>query len=58
MKIGIPKEIYPGEKRVATTPEVAKQLMKLQALRFTSKLVLVMMQTSPTKCTSLLVLSF
>ena len=29
MKIGIPKEIYPGEKRVATTPEVAKQLMKL-----------------------------
>ncbi len=29
MKIGIPKEIYPGEKRVATTPEVAKQLIKL-----------------------------
>ena len=29
MKIGIPKEIYPGEKRVATTPEVAKKLIKL-----------------------------
>jgi NAD(P) transhydrogenase subunit alpha len=29
MKIGIPKEIHPGEKRVATTPEVAAQLQKL-----------------------------
>jgi NAD(P) transhydrogenase subunit alpha len=29
MKIGIPKEIHPGEKRVATTPEVAVQLQKL-----------------------------
>jgi NAD(P) transhydrogenase subunit alpha len=29
MKIGIPKEIHPGEKRVATTPEVAAQIMKL-----------------------------
>jgi NAD(P) transhydrogenase subunit alpha len=29
MKIGIPKEIHPGEKRVATTPEVATQLQKL-----------------------------
>lgn len=29
MKIGIPKEIHAGEKRVATTPEVAKQLIKL-----------------------------
>ena len=29
MKIGIPKEIYAGEKRVATTPEVASQLMQL-----------------------------
>lgn len=29
MKIGIPNEIYPGENRVATTPEVAQQLMKL-----------------------------
>ncbi len=29
MKIGIPKEVHPGEKRVATTPEVAKQLIKL-----------------------------
>jgi len=29
MKIGIPKEVHAGEKRVATTPEVAKQLMKL-----------------------------
>jgi NAD/NADP transhydrogenase alpha subunit len=25
MKIGIPKEIHPGEKRVATTPEVDHQ---------------------------------
>ena len=29
MKIGIPKEIHNGEKRVATTPDVAKQLIKL-----------------------------
>lgn len=29
MKIGIPKEIYPGEKRVATTPEAAALIMKL-----------------------------
>ncbi|SVD56494.1 uncharacterized protein METZ01_LOCUS409348, partial [marine metagenome] len=29
MKIGVPKEIYHGEKRVATTPEVASQLKKL-----------------------------
>lgn len=29
MKIGVPKEIYPGERRVATTPEVVKQLAKL-----------------------------
>lgn len=29
MKIGVPKEIYPGEKRVATTPEAAEQIIKL-----------------------------
>ncbi len=29
MKIGIPKEIHPGEKRVATTPEAAAQIIKL-----------------------------
>ena len=29
MKIGIPKEIYPGERRVASTPEIVKQLVKL-----------------------------
>ncbi|SVB43984.1 uncharacterized protein METZ01_LOCUS196838 [marine metagenome] len=29
MRIGIPKEIHSGEKRVATTPDVAKQLIKL-----------------------------
>ena len=29
MKIGIPKEIHAGEKRVATTPDVTKQLIKL-----------------------------
>ncbi len=29
MKIGIPKEVHQGEKRVATTPEVAKQIQKL-----------------------------
>ena len=29
MKIGVPRERFPGEKRVATTPEVAGRLMKL-----------------------------
>ncbi|MDD5409979.1 MAG: Re/Si-specific NAD(P)(+) transhydrogenase subunit alpha [Methylobacter sp.] len=29
MKIGIPKEIHEGEKRVATTPEAAEQIIKL-----------------------------
>ena len=29
MKIGIPKEVHAGEKRVATTPDVVKQLIKL-----------------------------
>ena len=29
MKIGIPKEVHAGERRVATTPEVAVQLQKL-----------------------------
>ncbi|MEE4294312.1 MAG: Re/Si-specific NAD(P)(+) transhydrogenase subunit alpha [Xanthomonadales bacterium] len=29
MRIGVPREIAAGEKRVATTPEVAAQLMKL-----------------------------
>ena len=29
MKVGIPKEIYPGERRVAATPATAKQLQKL-----------------------------
>ena len=29
MRIGVPREIYTGEKRVATTPEVAAQLIKL-----------------------------
>lgn len=29
MKIGVPRETYAGEKRVATTPDVASQLMKL-----------------------------
>ena len=29
MKIGVPKELYAGEKRVATTPDVAAQLIKL-----------------------------
>ncbi|SJM89774.1 Re/Si-specific NAD(P)(+) transhydrogenase subunit alpha [Crenothrix polyspora] len=29
MKIGIPKETHPGEKRVATTPDVAAQIIKL-----------------------------
>ncbi|MCZ6513812.1 MAG: NAD(P)(+) transhydrogenase (Re/Si-specific) subunit alpha, partial [Nitrospinae bacterium] len=29
MKVGIPKEIHSGEKRVAATPEVVGQLIKL-----------------------------
>jgi NAD(P) transhydrogenase subunit alpha len=29
MQIGVPKEVHAGEKRVATTPEVAQQLQKL-----------------------------
>ena len=29
MKIGVPKEIHPGESRVATTPDVVKQLIDL-----------------------------
>lgn len=29
MKIGIPKEIHPGEKRVATTPDVAEKIIQL-----------------------------
>ncbi len=29
MKLGIPKEIHPGEKRVATTPDVAEKIKKL-----------------------------
>ncbi|MCP4048496.1 MAG: hypothetical protein GY732_21165, partial [Gammaproteobacteria bacterium] len=29
MRIGVPREIYTGEKRVATTPDVATQLIKL-----------------------------
>ena len=29
LTIGVPKEIYPGERRVATVPEVVKKLMKL-----------------------------
>jgi NAD(P) transhydrogenase subunit alpha len=29
MKIGIPSEVYPGERRVATTPETAKRLQKM-----------------------------
>ncbi|HJW27547.1 MAG TPA: Re/Si-specific NAD(P)(+) transhydrogenase subunit alpha [Rhodocyclaceae bacterium] len=29
MRLGIPKEIHPGEQRVATTPAVVKQLLKL-----------------------------
>jgi NAD(P) transhydrogenase subunit alpha len=29
MKIGVPREIYAGEKRVATTPDVAAQLINL-----------------------------
>jgi len=29
MRIGVPREIYPDERRVATTPDVAAQLIKL-----------------------------
>ena len=29
MKIGVPSEIHAGEQRVATTPDVASQLIKL-----------------------------
>jgi len=29
MRVGIPREIHPGERRVATTPEVAAELIKL-----------------------------
>ena len=29
MRIGVPREIHPGEKRVATVPEVAEKLIKL-----------------------------
>jgi NAD(P) transhydrogenase subunit alpha len=29
MRIGVPRELYAGEKRVATTPDVAAQLIKL-----------------------------
>ena len=29
MRIGVPREIHPGERRVATTPDVASQLIKL-----------------------------
>jgi NAD(P) transhydrogenase subunit alpha len=29
MKLGIPKEVFEGEKRVATTPEIVPQLLKL-----------------------------
>jgi NAD(P) transhydrogenase subunit alpha len=29
MKIGVPKEVFHGEKRIATTPEVAEKLIKL-----------------------------
>ncbi|MCH9698181.1 MAG: NAD(P)(+) transhydrogenase (Re/Si-specific) subunit alpha, partial [Gammaproteobacteria bacterium] len=29
MKIGVPKEIYQGENRVATTPDAAEKLIKM-----------------------------
>ena len=29
MRIGVPREIHAGERRVATTPEVAAQLMEM-----------------------------
>ena len=28
MKVGIPKEIFPGERRVAATPETARRLIE------------------------------
>ena len=28
-RIGVPREIFPGEKRVATVPEVVEKLIKL-----------------------------
>ncbi len=28
-RIGVPKEIFPGEKRVATVPDVVEKLIKL-----------------------------
>ncbi|WP_396431024.1 hypothetical protein, partial [Limnohabitans sp.] len=29
MRIGVPREIFPGEKRVATVPDVVTKLVKL-----------------------------
>ena len=29
LMIGVPREIFPGEKRVATVPEVVEKLIKL-----------------------------
>jgi len=29
LKIGVPRESYPGEKRVATVPEIVEKLIKL-----------------------------
>ena len=29
MRIGVPREIFPGEKRVATVPDVVEKLIKL-----------------------------
>ncbi len=29
MRIGVPRELFAGEKRVATTPDVAAQLIKM-----------------------------
>ena len=29
LKIGVPREVFPGEKRVATVPEVVEKLIKL-----------------------------
>jgi len=34
MKIGVPREIHAGERRVATTPDVAAQLIKLGFERY------------------------
>ena len=28
-RIGVPREVYPGEKRVATVPDVVEKLVKL-----------------------------